>query len=659
MTRRWTSAHPSAQYHFTPSRCPPTRELLWTGRAQHPKTTETSAGRSIYPSEGETNLRLPQARLWLRSRRLYTQVRRHPEGQYNLSSSDLTDKLARIKSTVTPLTLRKAEMTKEQLERRYHVMLPKGNARSAPLNLLDVVRWYDKQEPGAKAALDRAEPLTWLKHLLDKRQLKYPRLPWHLTALIMEEYVKAQLSHQPMSTIPEDGVLPKTPSPTTLSQHEPMSPSSGSWSWNPSPRVLDAPARQSYDQQISFEPHIESGRDSIGTGSRPSSEGFTRHWRHSLPAGMTGSAPSSVYSGKQNDPSSHRRHHLRNLAKRIRGRQYDSEDALSSRRNSLSEQSMSEDVGDRLARSRPPSRISSSRFRSPGPSGSERERTAPADKDKLDSEGEGVLVRVTSPGYDAGDGTPRADGTTTVPAEPPVSPAPVRRPIPRRRLRTSLPSSQRIIEEEKEKRQREVDEAVERQQYEQKAQYVLTLMYAVRLSHDIYRILEDARSQNHRTQQLLQRVAASVREYDTVQASMSGALGMPFARLPPEVLEAFSRDPSAFTSGTRSNRGWRAVEDVHERVTRQRRTLRNYAKTIAVDSSDSEPPASIFEQPMASLTKSLTVLEGHREHVVKQLESVTELLIGVRHTHKAVKKGYNDTMAHTSLIYPEVRPLLC
>lgn len=566
----------------------------------------------------------------------------------------MTDKLARIKSMVTPLTLRKAEMTKEQLERRYHVMLPKGNARSAPFNLLDVVRWYDKQDPGVKAALDRAEPLTWLKHLMDKRQLKHPRLPWHLTALIMEEYVKARLSHQPMSTIPEDGVPPKTPSPTTFSQKEPMSPSSGSWSWNPSPRVLDAPARRSYDQQISFEPHIETGRDSIGTESRPSSEGFTRHWRHSLPAGMTGSAPSSIYSGKQNGPSSHRRHHLRNLAKRIRGRQYDSEDALSSRRNSLSEQSMSEDTGDKRSKSRPPSRISSSRFRSPGPSGSERECTVPANNDKLDQE-EGVLVRVTSPGYDAGDGTPRADGTTAVLVEPPVSPAPVRRPIPRRRLRTSLPSSQRIVQEEKEKRQREVDEAVERQQYEQKAQYVCALMYADHLSHVHYRILDDARSQNHRTQQLLQRVAATVREYDAVQASMGGALGIPVVRLPPDVLEGFSRDPSAFTGGTRHTHGWRAVEDVHERVTRQRKILRNYAKTLVVDSSDSEPPGSIFEQPMASLAKSLTALEGHREQVAMQLEKVTELLIGVRHTHKAVKKGYNDTMAHTSLIYPEVR----
>lgn len=367
-------------------------------------------------------------------------------------------------------------MTKEQLERRYRIMAPKGNARSAPLNLLDVVRWYDKQEPGAKAALDRAEPLTWLKHLLDRRQLKHPRLPWHLTALIMEEYVKARLGHQPMSTIPEDGVPPKTPSPTALSQRERMSPSSGSWSWNPSPRILDASAqRSSYDQQVSFEPHIESGRNSIGTESRPSSEVFTRHWRHSLPAGTPGSAPSSIYSGKQNDPLSHRRHHLRNLAKRIRGRQYDSEDALSSRRNSLSEQSMSEDVGDKLARSKPSSRISSSRFRSPGPSGSEREPTATADKGKLDSEGEVVVVRVTSPGYDAGDGTPRADGAIVVHAEPPVSLTPVRRPIPRRRLRTSLPSSQSILQEERGKRQRKVDEAVERQQYEQKAQYVSVL----------------------------------------------------------------------------------------------------------------------------------------------------------------------------------------
>ncbi|KZT74998.1 hypothetical protein DAEQUDRAFT_16854 [Daedalea quercina L-15889] len=542
------------------------------------------------------------------------------------------DKLARIKSKVNALTLRKAAMTKEQLERRYHMMLPTRSSRPAPLNPLDVVRWYDKQEPATKAALDKAEPLTWLKHLLDRRPQRIPRLPWHLTALVMEEYAKARSGHQHMSTIPEDGIPFKTPSPTTLSQQEPMSPSSSSWSWNPSPRFLDASVkRSSYDQQVSFEPHIESGRDSLGAESRPSSEGFTRHWRHSLP---TGSAPSSIYSGKHNDGSPHRRHHLRGLAKRIRGRAYDSEDALSSRRNSLSEQSMS-DAGDKLPKSRPPSRLSSSRLRSPELSESERERGIHEDEDNRDEkETSMVVVETPSPPRDFGEGTPRADGMS-VSAEPPMSPA--RRPIPRRRLRTSLPSSQRILQQEREKHQREVDEAIERQQYEQKAQ-----------------ILEDARSQNHRTQQLLQRVAASIREYDSVQSGMSTALGIPFARLPPEVLEAFSRDPSAFTSGTRHSHGWRAVEDVHDRIYRQRRVLRNFAKTIASDASDSEPPESIFEQPMASLTKSLTELEKHRERITTQLENVTELLISVRHTHKAVKKGYNDTLAHTSLIYPEL-----
>ncbi|KAH9937313.1 uncharacterized protein B0H18DRAFT_1113170 [Fomitopsis serialis] len=529
-----------------------------------------------------------------------------------------SDKLARIKSKVTPLTLRKATMTKDQLERRYQMLLPGRNSRTASLNLLEVARWYDRQEPGAKAALDKAEPLTWLKHLLDRRPQRFPRIPWHLTALIMEEYAKTRISHHPMATIPEDGIPSKTPSPTALSQQEPKSPSSGSWSWNPSPRFLDTSTRRSsYDQQVSFEPHIESSRDSIGAESRPSSEGFTRHWRHSLPAGATESAPSSIYSGQQNGESPHRRHHLRNLAKRFRGRGYDSEDAVSSRRNSLSEQSVSGDAGDKLVKPRPPSRTSSSRLRSPEFSEPEKERTMPTEESKPDDEAGIVTITVSPPRNDPDDGTPRAD-SANVPAEPPVSP--MRRAIPRRRIRTSLPSSQRIFQDEREKRQREVDEAVEHQQYEQKAQ-----------------ILEDARTQNHRTQQLLQRVTASVREYDSVQSGMSAALGMPFARLPPDVLEAFSRDPSAFTSGTRHNRGWRAVEDVHDRVYRQRKILQ-----------------SVFEQPVDSLTKSLAELEKHKGRVTSQLEKVTELLIGVRHTHKAVKKGYNDTLAHTSLVYPEL-----
>ncbi|TFY57248.1 hypothetical protein EVJ58_g7137 [Rhodofomes roseus] len=545
------------------------------------------------------------------------------------------DKLARIKGKVNALTLRKAAMTKDQLERRYQMLLPSRNSRTASLNLLEVARWYDRQEPGAKAALDKAEPLTWLKHLLDRRPQRFPRLPWHLTALIMEEFAKTRISHQPMATIPEDGIPQKPPSPTTLSQHEPKSPSSGSWSWNPSPRFLDTSARRaSYDQQVSFEPHVESSRDSIGAESRRSSEGFTRHWRYSLPVGATESAPSSVYSGKLNGESPHRRHHLRNLAKRIRGRAYDSEDATSSRRNSLSEQSMSEDAGQNMVKSRPSSRISSSRIRSPEISDPEKGDTMLTQEGKPDDEAGVVTVVVSSALHDPGDGTPRADGLSA-PAEPPVSP--MRRAIPRRRIRTSLPSSQRVLHEARERHQREVDEAIERQQYEQKAQ-----------------ILEDARSQNHRTQQLLQRVAASVREYDSVQSGMSAALGMPFARLPPDVLEAFSRDPSAFTSGTRHSRGWRAVEDVHDRVYRQRKILRNFAKVTAIDSSDSEPSESVFEQPMESLTRSLAELEKHKSCVVTQLEQVTELLISVRHTHKAVKKGYNDTLAHTSLVYPEL-----
>lgn len=169
------------------------------------------------------------------------------------------------------------------------------------------------------------------------------------------------------------------------------------------------------------------------------------------------------------------------------------------------------------------------------------------------------------------------------------------------------------------------------------------------------RILDDTTAQNHRIRNLLQQVGASIRDYDGVQSSITDALGISYPKIPADVLEAFSHDPSAVTSTTRYTSGWRAVEDIHERVCRQRETLGAFAMTMLSQPEDANTsPQNVFHDPIASLKESLMDLERHQQRIATQADNVAETLARVKEVHRTVKKDYNDTLAHTSLIYPEV-----
>lgn len=555
------------------------------------------------------------------------------------------DKLARIRSSVQGHTLRKAEITSDQLQRRYHMLL----SHQPSINLLQVAHWYKEQEPVVKASLDKAEPLTWLKHL-ENHGHRSARSPWLISALTVEEFAKTHSSHPTMATIPEDAIPDS--SPNTRLYPETISPSSGSLSWNTSPQFLEPSLtrRRSYDAQVSFEPHLESGKESVGEESRPSSEGFAKYWRHSLPVG-TESAPSSIYSGILNrDAGSssksghhHHHHHLRNLARRLRRRAYDSEDGLSSSRNSLSEheRSFSEDgivkTPGKKARSQP----ASMRAKSPE-TNTDDDRVVSEPELRRRQSSENILTATAESfkqdGGGAGDGTPRPDMSVGPTGAPPIPP--LRRPVPRRRHRTSLPS--RRVPSPPESLQPDVDEEEERAEYERKLQ-----------------ILDDTTAQNHRIRNLLQQVGASIRDYDGVQSSITDALGISYPKIPADVLEAFSHDPSAVTSTTRYTSGWRAVEDIHERVCRQRETLGAFAMTMLSQPEDANTsPQNVFHDPIASLKESLMDLERHQQRIATQADNVAETLARVKEVHRTVKKDYNDTLAHTSLIYPELSQIV-
>jgi hypothetical protein len=161
-------------------------------------------------------------------------------------------KLSRTKNMASSQTTRKANITSDQLERRYNLIYNAIETNKAPVNLAEIVRWYGSQHQDVRNSLEKAEPFTWLKHL-DKRASKVNRSPRHLSALIMEEYDHARHNQGHMQTIDEGS--------TTLD-------STTSYPRQADPRAFSS--RGASDDRISFEPFAESRRRSLDVVSQRS-----------------------------------------------------------------------------------------------------------------------------------------------------------------------------------------------------------------------------------------------------------------------------------------------------------------------------------------------------------------------------------------------------
>ena len=68
------------------------------------------------------------------------------------------------------------------------------------------------------------------------------------------------------------------------------------------------------------------------------------------------------------------------------------------------------------------------------------------------------------------------------------------------------------------------------------------------------------------------------------------------------------------------------------------------------------PPPSVLDSPLKSLQQSLDALEQRRSVISQKVQEVSETLTRVKGIHHQVKAAYNSAMAHTSSVYPEVRP---
>ncbi|KAI0068164.1 hypothetical protein BV25DRAFT_1793524 [Artomyces pyxidatus] len=560
---------------------------------------------------------------------------------------------ATIRASMKPQTLKKAAITSDQFRRRYAQLYASLDSTSVTLDPVKVVQWYTKLDPLVQSSLDQAEPLTWQKHLRSKHVVRgAPRFPWHLSALLVDEYVKMQSRRGTMETIPED-ILLTSPSFRGTSPSE--TPSFFTHGDIPSHYHLEASLsrRRSYDGHVSFEPLVESGRQSIGDESRRSVDGITRPWKQSA-SGPADSPRSSVYSSifsgsnhSQNpgaaSPASSGRH-LRDLATRVRRRTnaYESDEASSSHHSVSDDNSRSEDGGRKNRKHRhyfrPPQLDLVSRTQPDADFKGPNDEMLPHEwQDTARTPGQEWVktpateeLQTAKTVRDSLSGFARQDTASTAVPKTPM------RILHLRGLRTSLPSSRRpSFSDNARSMQLDVDDESEQREYDRRAQ-----------------LLEEAVAQNQRNRYLLQRIAAGVKEYESVQSRMSRALGLEYSPLPHDLIDAFSHDPAVVTGSTRYLKGWRAVENIHEHILEQTETVQSFIRTAKP--VDNSTQGSVLETPIRSLLQSMDALEGHRSSITTKTQEVSEALARVKKLHASVKAEYNAAMAHTSSVYPEL-----
>lgn len=142
-----------------------------------------------------------------------------------------------------------------------------------------------------------------------------------------------------------------------------------------------------------------------------------------------------------------------------------------------------------------------------------------------------------------------------------------------------------------------------------------------------------------------------MRDFESLQHTAMPSQGIQKLNIPKDLLEAFGHDPSAVTGSTRRDRGWRAVEDIHRRVHKQRGVFRAFINSF----TDYEVGKGCsLDDPLEGLVEALQQLEQFKEEIAKEADDVNNLLNSVQTIHGQVKDNYNTTVSHVSIVYPEV-----
>lgn len=150
-----------------------------------------------------------------------------------------------------------------------------------------------------------------------------------------------------------------------------------------------------------------------------------------------------------------------------------------------------------------------------------------------------------------------------------------------------------------------------------------------------------------------------MKDFDSIQSTVMRSQGILKLEIPKDLLEAFGHDPSAVTGPTRRDRGWRAVEDINQRVEKQRSVFRAFIQSF-IDHEVNQ--GCVLDEPIDNIIEALESLQLHKTEIEREAESVSGVLESVQNVHTGVKENYNSTVSHVSIVYPEVSfywPLCC
>ncbi|KAG6332179.1 hypothetical protein ID866_6909 [Astraeus odoratus] len=530
------------------------------------------------------------------------------------------DRIARIKTEASAATSRKASIVKEQLGRHYNVVFS-SMSNGDPINLSEVVRWYSSSTPDKRAWLDSAEPLTWLKHLINHQRRE--RSKWHVSALLLEEYTRSKraggqgqkLSSVSGTSSPE---FPYRLAPYLAKQSSPFTISSDTSPSTSANRIHSS-------DHLSFGPRVNYSRDSIND-SQDREEGKRKRWRRSLPGFIesTGSHLPSVLHKNTAPPGglspSSSRHGRPDFIHRFRRRTDESDEAFSVLGSQSEDQhDFVSDVGKQADKSRREVQAMDWNIQPP-------QQSTP-EFDMPDSQPSGASAGLNPEEVpNVPQSSPLLAGSINETGSKPSRDAPASRSY----RSTSLP----LGDHPSLKPNPDHDESKLEAEYDSR-----------------WRILEDLKGHNHRLRHRMQRIAADVREYDILCSSALPALGIPYRSLPPEFLDAIGHDPSAVTGGTRRYHGWQAVDDIHDRVVRQREILKQF---LAVAVKDKFAVPDVLENPITNVMVKLEALEKEQQPLRERAEEVNEILAAVKTIHGTVKQEYNEAVSQTSVVYPEL-----
>lgn len=202
------------------------------------------------------------------------------------------------------------------------------------------------------------------------------------------------------------------------------------------------------------------------------------------------------------------------------------------------------------------------------------------------------------------------------------------------------------------KKRRAHQEEKLRLEYETKSSCVRSFRVLTRIDSPTFSILQEVSGHNHRIRQFLNRISSGLRDYDSLQHASATTPGVNQLTIPRDVFDTFFHDPSAVTGSTRRLRGWRAVEDIHQRINRQRSILRSFLKS---PEERPDKPGCLLDDPVDNIIRALGDIEIHKEEIDRGNTEVANVLLSVEKMYKDVKDSYNKTASRVSVLYPEVR----